>query len=107
MRKTKSQAFMQGPTRSVSALLVAAFTLLLALSVQPVMAQQQKTTTPQAQPAPDAKTQAQAAIAASLLKRDSKYRIGANDVLDVRIFNKPLLSRDNVRVDGGGMIRMP
>ncbi|HEY5838417.1 MAG TPA: SLBB domain-containing protein, partial [Pyrinomonadaceae bacterium] len=29
------------------------------------------------------------------------------DVLDVRVFNKPQFSRDGVRVDGRGMIRMP
>jgi polysaccharide export outer membrane protein len=35
------------------------------------------------------------------------YRIGAGDVLDIRVFNRPQLSRDAVRVDGHGMIRMP
>lgn len=35
------------------------------------------------------------------------YYIGAGDVLDVRIFNRPQLSREAVRVDGRGMIRMP
>ncbi|HVG31100.1 MAG TPA: polysaccharide biosynthesis/export family protein [Pyrinomonadaceae bacterium] len=35
------------------------------------------------------------------------YHIGAGDVLDVRVFNRPQLSRDAVRVDGRGMIRMP
>jgi polysaccharide export outer membrane protein len=36
-----------------------------------------------------------------------RYRIGVGDLLDVRVFNKPQFSRDNVRVDGRGMIRMP
>lgn len=36
-----------------------------------------------------------------------QYQIGPGDVLDVRIFNRPLLSRDAVRVDGRGMIRLP
>lgn len=36
-----------------------------------------------------------------------RYRIGAGDVLDVRIYNRPQLSRDAVRVEGNGMIRMP
>jgi polysaccharide export outer membrane protein len=36
-----------------------------------------------------------------------RYRIGVGDLLDIRVFNKPQFSRDNVRVDGGGMIRMP
>jgi polysaccharide export outer membrane protein len=35
------------------------------------------------------------------------YRIGPGDVLDVRVFNRPQLSRDAVRVGGDGMIRMP
>lgn len=35
------------------------------------------------------------------------YRIGPGDVLDVRVFNRPQLSRDVVRVDNRGMIRMP
>ncbi len=36
-----------------------------------------------------------------------RYRIGAGDVLDIRIYNRPNLSRDAVRVEGSGMIRMP
>ena len=36
-----------------------------------------------------------------------RYRIGAGDVLDIRIMNRPQLSREAVRVDGDGMIRMP
>ncbi len=38
---------------------------------------------------------------------NNRYRIGAGDVLDIRIFNRPQVSRDAVRVDGHGMIRMP
>ncbi len=36
-----------------------------------------------------------------------RYRIGPGDVLDIRILNRPNLSRDSVRVEGNGMIRMP
>src|SRR5262245_29219720 len=36
-----------------------------------------------------------------------RYRIGPGDVLDIRVFNRPQLSRDSVRVEGNGMIRMP
>jgi polysaccharide export outer membrane protein len=36
-----------------------------------------------------------------------RYRIGAGDVLDIRIFNRPQLSREAVRVEGDGNIRMP
>lgn len=38
---------------------------------------------------------------------DNRYRIGPGDVLDVRILRAPELSRDSVRVDQRGMIRMP
>ena len=38
---------------------------------------------------------------------DNRYRIGPGDVLDIRILNRPNLSREAVRVEGGGMIRMP
>lgn len=39
--------------------------------------------------------------------QDDRYRIGPGDVLDIRIYNRPQLSRDGVRVEGNGMIRMP
>ena len=38
---------------------------------------------------------------------DERYRIGPGDLLDIRIFNRPQLSRDAVRVEGAGVIRMP
>ena len=38
---------------------------------------------------------------------DARYRIGPGDVLDIRVFNRPNLSREAVRVEGNGMIRMP
>src|SRR5215813_10572610 len=38
---------------------------------------------------------------------DERYRIGPGDVLDIRILNRPNLSRQAVRVQGSGMIRMP
>lgn len=38
---------------------------------------------------------------------DDRYRLGPGDVLDIRIYNRPQLSRDAVRVEGNGMIRMP
>src|SRR3954469_7190234 len=43
----------------------------------------------------------------SPVQKAERYRIGAGDVLDVRIYNRPQLSRDTVRVEGNGMIRMP
>lgn len=38
---------------------------------------------------------------------EDRYRIGPGDVLDIRVFNRPNLSREAVRVEGSGMIRMP
>ena len=38
---------------------------------------------------------------------DDRYRIGPGDVLDIRILNRPNLSREAVRVEGNGVIRMP
>lgn len=45
--------------------------------------------------------------AAASADADDRYRIGPGDVLDIRIFNRANLSRDAVRVEGNGMIRMP
>jgi hypothetical protein len=38
---------------------------------------------------------------------DTRYRIGPGDVLEVRVLRAPELSRDAIRVDQRGMIRMP
>ncbi len=38
---------------------------------------------------------------------EDRYRIGPGDVLDIRFLNRPNLSREAVRVEGSGMIRMP
>lgn len=38
---------------------------------------------------------------------DDRYRIGPGDVIDIRIYTRPQLSREAVRVEGSGMIRMP
>jgi polysaccharide biosynthesis/export protein len=50
---------------------------------------------------------AQPAPAAGATAQSQRYRIGAGDVLDIRILNRPQLSREAVRVEGDGMIRMP
>ncbi len=44
---------------------------------------------------------------ASANTEDDRYRIGPGDVLDIRIYNRPNLTRENVRVEGNGMFRMP
>jgi polysaccharide export outer membrane protein len=38
---------------------------------------------------------------------DDRYRIGPGDILDIRVFNREQLSRNAVRIDGRGVIRMP
>jgi polysaccharide export outer membrane protein len=54
-----------------------------------------------------ATTPASSQVASAAARPDDRYRIGAGDLLDIRILNRPQLSRDAVRVDGRGMIRMP
>src|SRR5215472_3487357 len=38
---------------------------------------------------------------------EGRYRIGPGDVLEIRVMNRPNLSREAVRVEGNGTIRMP
>src|SRR5947207_4310611 len=45
--------------------------------------------------------------ATTTAKAGERYRIGPGDVLEVRVYNRPQLSREAVRVEGNGMIRMP
>ena len=47
-----------------------------------------------------------AATTSALAKVDDRYRIGPGDLLDIRVLNRPMLSRE-VRVGQDGMIRMP
>ncbi len=75
------------------------FSLLLLGSFSSAVAQQTVTSTA----TPPA---AQAAVTYPA-EGDNRYRIGPGDVLDIRILNRPNLSRESVRVEGNGMIRMP
>jgi polysaccharide export outer membrane protein len=63
----------------------------------------------QPQPAADSRPAiAQTASSPELrTPENQRYRIGPGDLLEIRIFNRPQLSRDAVRVEGNGMIRMP
>jgi polysaccharide biosynthesis/export protein len=64
--------------------------------------------TAKAQPGDSKPPSTQAAPSSDPAAQSSqRYRIGAGDVLDIRIMNRPQLSREAVRVDGNGMIRMP
>lgn len=81
-----------------ASVLVALFTLSLpvAMAQQPVASQSSSVTSSAASTAsPDSS------------QKDERYRIGPGDVLDIRVFNRPQLSRESVRVDERGMIRMP
>ncbi len=60
-----------------------------------------------AQAQPDPKSSTILPATQSTSQTGDRYRIGPGDVLDIRIFNRPQLSRDAVRVEGSGMIRMP
>ena len=84
-------------------------TVLLACFFQLCAAQQQEATQASASTVPVSASSATTTAAASATDagRDDRYRIGPGDVLDIRVFNKPQFSRDGVRVDGRGMIRMP
>src|SRR4030095_10746033 len=48
-----------------------------------------------------------AAKSSGIAVNDTRYRIGPGDVLDVRVARAPDLSREAVRVDQSGNIRMP
>ena len=45
--------------------------------------------------------------ATAAAQADQTYQLGSGDVLEIRVFNRPQLSRDAVRIDERGMIRMP
>ena len=64
---------------------------------------------PSGDPTPSGVTRAKilANPAPSASHIDERYRIGPGDVLDIRVFNRPQLSREAVRVDARGLIRMP
>ncbi len=70
---------------------------------------QQESSSQTLAPASAALTSApKAQVAASSVKSaDERYRIGPGDIIDIRVFNRPQLSRDAARVDGRGMITMP
>jgi polysaccharide export outer membrane protein len=68
----------------------------LALSGQIILAQQVTSDQPTS-----------VGIPATESHTDSTYRLGPADVLEIRVFNRPQLTRDSVRIDERGMIQMP
>ena len=105
MRKRTTQPFGLRRTETTRIVSACALILLLISLNQNGRAQQPqgKTTSPANAGASGV------AVAATTSQQPSedRYRIGPGDVLDIRVFNKPQFSRDGVRVDGRGMIRMP
>ena len=84
------------------------FSLLALVSIARIANGQVATpSNPMIEPASSAANTQPANAAVSTRQPDDRYRIGPGDILDIRIFNRPNLSRDAVRVEGNGMIRMP
>jgi polysaccharide export outer membrane protein len=94
MRRQKKSLLRSGSLSPVIALFALSLGAFVSVSSKTGMAQQVRTETTSA-----------TAVASS--EADNRYRIGAGDVLEIRVFNRPQLSRDAVRVEGNGMIRMP
>lgn len=61
----------------------------------------------QSQETPRTPTSDQTVRSATPDRDHSHYLIGPGDVLDVRVFGRPQLTRESVRVDARGMITMP
>jgi len=71
------------------------------------LAQQQTTAVPQPNGANSASTMPAARASYTGLDSDNRYRIGPGDILDIKVFNKPQFTREGVKVDPRGRIRMP
>ena len=102
----------RGPIRRLSQVPVVLLLVILGVSLEAIQPAwgQQATGTQTVQTAPDTKAIAPSSAVTSNTRdsqRDDRYRIGPGDVLDIRILNRPNLSREAVRVEGNGMIRMP
>lgn len=78
---------------------------LMIFGVQSGRAQEPRTPSPQAPV--QQQTSENSGTKISLAATDTRYRIGPGDVLEVRVLRAPELSRDSVRVDQRGLIRLP
>ncbi len=86
------------------------FTVVLCLAASQLALGQQPSQSPTAtgeSVANKAVTSQPVATSVTAHEPDDRYRIGPGDILDIRILNRPNLSRDSIRVEGNGMIRMP
>ncbi len=116
----KLNRFLRFPSRwvGIGHLIIGMLAIILTGSDSVTVAQQPKTgaTEPAVQTSPATVTPVSADKAqkensspelAAGLSGDWLYRIGPGDLLEVRVFNRPQLSLDAVRVDGNGTIRLP
>jgi polysaccharide export outer membrane protein len=103
MKLIRSHSFPSTPSIVSEVIRALCLSLLIALSFAPALAQ----TTQQTAATPAVKAQSASTPNSSAATEDNRYRIGPGDVLDIRYYNRPQLSREAVRVDGYGMIRMP
>lgn len=109
------RARMRSASEMIHSFVLSLFTVLpvvlLAGSFDVAAAQQQPTATPPTPVAGQtplaAVTSTPSTLTSSKESDDARYRIGPGDLLEVRIFNRPQLSLDAVRVDGRGVIRLP
>lgn len=111
MEKTNISGF-PSTRASVAALLSTCLSITLFTASMRVVRAQQSAGQPQQRRAPEAlsttpPTQNASVTAPSSASPNDRYLIGPGDVLDIRVFNHPQLSRDAVRVDGRGIISMP
>lgn len=111
MKRTK--LIKRGPAKRLGYAFTGLFRLVVAGCAASIMIFGQtpsdKTPAPGSDSQTTGQTMANIAVPAvsSATDSDDRYRIGPGDVLDIRIFNRANLSRDAVRVEGNGMIRMP
>ncbi|MGI8898182.1 MAG: polysaccharide biosynthesis/export family protein [Pyrinomonadaceae bacterium] len=83
------------------------FTIVLCVAASQLAFSQQPSTTTGETVSNRAVTGQPVATTNATSESQDRYRIGPGDVLDIRILNRPHLSRESVRVEGNGMIRMP
>ncbi|HVG35715.1 MAG TPA: polysaccharide biosynthesis/export family protein [Pyrinomonadaceae bacterium] len=100
------QSFLPDACLAARSRLLFCASALLALFILPGVASAQQALTGGAAASQSSPSQA-LSTASNTTKPDDRYRIGAGDLLDIRILNRPQLTRDAIRVDGRGMIRMP